>query len=411
MCIIKLLFHTPIDTVQYIFYIEAMRIILYSGKGGVGKTSLAATNAAKLADAGHRVLVVSADPAHSLGDVLGVPLGPDESEIAPRLFAKEFGTRHALDHAWQHIGHYIEHFLQSQGLDPLAAAEISALPGIGDLLVLIDICEQVHHYDVVILDCAPTGATTALLSIPDAVNWYMQRFFPAERALIKMIKPVAEKLISVPLPADDVFGQIEHLHGRLVQASELLTNPDITTLRLVSTADDVVLAETRRALSKFRLFGLHVDAVLLNRLYPLSLKNDPTMGQWVTKQRANIVNFPLEAHPTPTVLIEHTAQETIGNSALLSLANQYPDTFATVPPLSAPVSVEVTFADGNPDEASWRIPILKQSNFRLWVDGSELVFVDQTSSLRYAIPESLIGWQLQQANWSQTGLDTIFVRQ
>ncbi len=237
-----------------------MRILLFTGKGGVGKSTVASGTAALAAAAGHRTLVLSTDAAHSLADAFGAPVGPEPTEVAPRLFVQQVDAQLRFQQSWADIQRYLLSVLDVAGVDPVAAEELTVIPGAEEVLALLELRLQVLSgaWDVVVVDCAPTAETLRLLALPEALGWYMQRVLPAERRIVKALKPVLQRASGVPMPGDDVFDAIERLHAELDEVRALLSGPD-ASVRLVLTPETVVLAEARRSYTNLSLFGYRFD--------------------------------------------------------------------------------------------------------------------------------------------------------
>ena len=196
-----------------------MRILLFTGKGGVGKSTIASGTAALAAADGHRTLVLSTDAAHSLADAFGAPVGPEPTEVAPRLFVQQVDAQLRFQQSWADIQRYLLSVLDVAGVDPVAAEELTVIPGAEEVLALLELRLQAMsgRWDVVVVDCAPTAETLRLLALPEALGWYMHRVLPAERRIVKALKPVLTRAAGVPMPGDDVFDAIERLHAELDQ--------------------------------------------------------------------------------------------------------------------------------------------------------------------------------------------------
>lgn len=261
-----------------------MRIILFTGKGGVGKTTAAAGTAVLSAGSGRRTLVLSTDAAHSLADAFGVPVGPEPTEVDHNLFVQQVDAQKQFERSWTDIQRYLLSVLDAAGVDPVTAEELTVLPGAEEVLALLELRTRVvsGQWDVVIVDCAPTAETLRLLALPEALGWYMDRVFPAERRIIKALRPVLTRAAGVPMPQETVFDAVERLHSDLAEVHKILTGPD-ASVRLVLTPENVVVAEARRSLTTLSLFGYRVDGVIANRVFPADGADD-WREQWVTAQ-------------------------------------------------------------------------------------------------------------------------------
>lgn len=261
-----------------------MRILLFTGKGGVGKSTIAAGTATLSAASGHRTLVLSTDAAHSLADAFGVPAGAEPTEVAPRLFVQQVDAQLRFEQSWADIQSYLLRVLDVAGVDPVAAEELAVIPGAEEVLALLELRAQAlsDQWDVIIVDCAPTAETLRLLALPEALGWYMERIFPVERKIVKALGPMLSKAAKMPMPEDSVFGAIERLHAELDEVHGLLTGPD-ASVRIVLTPESVVLAEARRSYTMLSLFGYRVDGVVVNRIFPTE-DADEWRARWVAAQ-------------------------------------------------------------------------------------------------------------------------------
>ncbi|MFS3129716.1 ArsA family ATPase [Nocardioides sp. Bht2] len=263
-----------------------MRILLFTGKGGVGKSTVAAGTAALAAARGKRTLVLSTDAAHSLADAFGAPVGSEPTEVAPQLFVQQVDAQRRFEQSWAAIQRYLLSVLDVAGVDPVAAEELTVIPGAEEVLALLELRVQALQggWDVIVVDCAPTAETLRLLALPEALGWYMQRVFPFERRVVKALKPVLAKASGVPMPEDSVFDAVERLHADLDEVRQLLAGPQ-ASVRLVMTPEKVVLAEARRSWTTLSLFGYRVDGVIANRVFPAEAADEWRQG-WVAAQAA-----------------------------------------------------------------------------------------------------------------------------
>jgi arsenite-transporting ATPase len=246
-----------------------VRILLFTGKGGVGKSTVASGTAALAAAAGHRTLVLSTDAAHSLADAFGTPVGPEPTQVAENLFVQQVDAQLRFEQSWAEIQGYLLAVLDAAGLDPVAAEELTVLPGAEEVLALLELRLQVRsgRWDVVVVDCAPTAETLRLLALPEALGWYMQRVLPVQRRVVGALRPVLARAAGVPMPGGGVFDAVERLHAELDEVRALLAGPD-ASVRLVLTPENIVLAEARRSYTTLSLFGYRVDGVVANRVFP-----------------------------------------------------------------------------------------------------------------------------------------------
>ena len=246
-----------------------MRIILFTGKGGVGKSTVASGTAALAAGQGHRTLVLSTDGAHSLAETFGSPVGPEPSQVADNLFVQQVDAQLRFEQSWAEIQGYLLSVLDVAGVDSLAAEELTVIPGAEEVLALLEL--RLHalsdDWDLVVVDCAPTAETLRLLALPEALGWYMQRVFPMQQRVVKALRPVLTRAAGVPMPGGSVFDAIERLHAELDEVRSLLSGPE-ASVRIVLTPESVVLAEARRSYTTLSLYGYRVDGVVANRVFP-----------------------------------------------------------------------------------------------------------------------------------------------
>jgi arsenite/tail-anchored protein-transporting ATPase len=301
-----------------------VRVLLFTGKGGVGKSTLAGGTAALSAAAGHRTLVLSTDAAHSLADAFGLTGDArdltEPSEVADRLWVQQVDAQLRFEQSWADIQRYLLSVLDSAGVDPVAAEELTVIPGAEEVLALLEL--RLHaasqQWDVVVVDCAPTAETLRLLALPEALGWYMQRVLPVERRVVKALRPVLTRAAGVPMPGDTVFDAVERLHAELDEVRTLLTGPQ-STVRLVLTPESVVLAEARRSYTTLSLFGYRVDGVVANRVFP-SDGADDWRAAWVVAQDAVMEDVLESFAGLPVWRSEYRPGEPVGLAALATLA-------------------------------------------------------------------------------------------
>ena len=266
-----------------------MRIILVTGKGGVGKTTVAAATAIKAADLGHQTLVMSTDPAHSLADAFGVPLGDSPTTVVPNLEAQQIDSQQRLEESWGDVRDHLTELFDWSGLTGIEAEELTVFPGMDELFSLVSVREHADsaRYDTIIVDCAPTAETLRLLSLPDVMAWYMDKMFPISRRVAKVVRPVLSKVSSMPVADDAVFDAVVNFYERLDGIRELLSDPEVTTARLVMNPEKMVIAEARRTYTYLGLFGYGVDSAIVNRVLPDAV-HDPYFAKWRKIQKGHL---------------------------------------------------------------------------------------------------------------------------
>ncbi len=258
-----------------------MRVILFTGKGGVGKTSVAAATAVRCAKAGYKTVVMSTDPAHSLGDSLDMELGTETTKVADNLWAHEVSSLHEMERTWTKLHEYAAEVFAAQGLDEVVADEVANPPGMDEVasLMWIKHYAQRAEHDVLIVDCAPTGETLQLLTFPDAAKWWLDKIYPWQRRAMRVARPVLQPLIKMPLPGDDVYASLKDLLVDLGGMRKLLTDPETTSVRIVINLEKMVVKEAKRAYTYLSLFGYVTDAVVVNRILPGEL-HDELFQKW-----------------------------------------------------------------------------------------------------------------------------------
>ena len=294
-----------------------MRVLLFTGKGGVGKTTTAAATALRCADAGLRTLVMSTDPAHSLGDAFGSPLGPTPVPIVDGLWGQELDAQERMEDSWGDIQEYLMEVFNWAGLDAIEAEELAVFPGLDEVFSLSDIKTHASsgEWDVLVVDCAPTAETIRFLSLPDILAWYMERLFPVSRRVNKAISPVLKRVSSLPVAGDSVFAAGRRFYERLDGVRELLTDPAVTSVRLVVNPERMVIAEARRTYTYLSLFGYRVDAVVANRMLPDEI-TDPWFKKWRELHAEHLATIEASFAPLPVLRAELAADELVGPERL-----------------------------------------------------------------------------------------------
>jgi arsenite-transporting ATPase len=294
------------------------RLVFYTGKGGVGKTTTAAATAAWAAARGTRTLVLSADPAHSLGDVLATRLGPEPREVAPRLHALEVDASAEMERHWGAIREYLERLFRHQGIEAVVAEELALLPGAEETAALLAVEGHARggRFDLVVVDCAPTGSTLRLVTLPEVATTALRVALRVQRALAAVVSPIARALVSLPLPDADVFRDAERLlYERLAQVRSLLLEA-ATSVRLVVTPERLVIDEAIRAHTDLCLFELACDAVVMNRLLPPEVAAEDFFGDWARVQEERCAEVADAFAPLPLLRAALARDEVVGVEAL-----------------------------------------------------------------------------------------------
>ena len=303
--------------------IPIMRILLYTGKGGVGKTSVSASTALRCADMGYRTIVVSTDPAHSLADSFDMPLGAEPTPITDNLWGQEIDLLHQMEKYWGTVQEYLSALLAWRGLDQLLAEETAVLPGMEELASLLQIVylHDTGDYDVIIIDSAPTGATLQLLAFPEMARWYLDRIFPIQTKAIQLSRPILRAVTDMPIPEDHFFRTIEQLIRELERMHQLLTDPELSSARIVLNPEKMVIKEAQRALTYLNLYGYSVDLVIANRVLPADAAG-PYFDTWRQTQARYLQMIEEMFSPLPMRLVPMFEDEVVGLEMLRRMAER-----------------------------------------------------------------------------------------
>jgi len=373
-----------------------MRILLFSGKGGVGKTSLAAATGVKLAELNYRTLVLSIDPAHSLADAFDLdtelfhvqtsePLG-----INDRLSVQELNIQKEIKRHWQEINSYVSAVLRTTGISGVEAEELAILPGMEELsaMMYINQYRREQRYDVIVLDAAPTAESMRFISMPTTLDWYMKHIFPFQRNFLKAVRPIANRVAPFELPPDTYFGNVRALFDRLEGVGEMMEDPQITSVRLVTNAEKMVVRETQRAFVYFSLHGLTVDAVLVNRLLPAEVR-DAWFNEWHTSQDAMVHEIEEYFAPVPVKKVPLFSHEVLGRQRLEDLARTL---YAENEDPSAVTRTEKPYTFGKQNglyEIRVLLPFATKGEIELFKKGDELVVQIGTFRRHIGLPRSM----------------------
>ena len=305
-----------------------MRILLYSGKGGVGKTSVAAATGLQLAKQGVKTLVMSVDPAHSLADSFALKASlfdartADPLTIAPNLDIQEVNIQLEIKRHWREISGYITTVLRTSGLGDVEAEEMAILPGMEELsaMMYVNQYRKANTYEVIVLDCAPTAESLRFVSMPTTLDWYMKHVFPMERKVFNAVRPLANRVSPVELPSDSYFANIKDLFEKIEGIDTILEDPQLTSVRLVSNPERMVLRETQRAFVYFSLHGLTVDTIVVNRVLPTEA-SDTYFGRWRDAQQEILGEVETYFNPVPVRRVPMFQEEVMGQERLEKLAS------------------------------------------------------------------------------------------
>jgi len=371
------------------------RVLLYTGKGGVGKTTLSAATAVLASRRGCKTLVISTDAAHSLADALEVEIGEQRREIAPNLFAEEISVHRELEVHWDRIQDYVRRLLTSQGYDDLVAEELAIMPGMEELFSLLKLGDYLDdkEFDLIVIDSAPTGAALKLLSFTDIIQWYMERFFDLNRKVVKTIKPIAERVIKAPMPGDDVYDQAYQMYKRMLNIKNYLADPRYSSIRIVCNPEKMVVKESQRAYTYLSLFGFPVDLLIVNRV--LSTDNGE-YGSWPEIQAKYLKQIRSSFNPLPILEVPLYDRETLGIQRLTQLGTDLfgernPDEiFHTMRPL------RIESRNGTA-ELRIHMPHVEKDQIDLWVKQNELIITVMDYQRNFLLPDTLVGRRVKRA--------------
>ena len=385
-----------------------MRIILFTGKGGVGKTTLSAATALLCAQKGYKTLVISTDAAHSLSDSFETQLSNQPKKITANLFGQEINALEQIEKNWGDIKSYLTSLFSSQGVDEIEAEEMSVFPGMEELFSLMEIrnYNKSSEYEVVIVDCAPTGDTLRLLSAPEITNWYLKHIFPIQRTAAKAVRPVASRILPFPFPEDKVFGAMKKLTTQLAEMKDILSDSKKTTVRLVINPEKMVIKEAQRAFTFFNLFGYAVDLIIVNRVIPPIIK-DAYFDKWKTIQSNYQLMIKECFSPIPIFSLELMDQEIMGKALLSKIAKKI---YGAKDPTSLFLSqkpITIQKADGGFDMLL-NLPFQKRSDIDLIKNGDELIIKVGHFKRNIILPPTLINYSIESAKFETERLRICF---
>ncbi|MEU6710718.1 ArsA family ATPase [Nonomuraea sp. NPDC046802] len=356
------------------------RVLLFTGKGGVGKTTAAAATATLAAGRGLKTLIVSTDTAHSLADALGVEPG----EVAPGLHLHQVDTQKTLERHWGELQEYAKGVLVELGLDEITSEEITVLPGAEEVIALLELRDHAREgrWDVIVVDCAPTAETLRLLALPEALDWHVTRLMPLGRRIVKLVSPFVRGVAHVSAPGDEVMSAVERFHRGLMEVRELLTGSH-ASVRLVLTPESVVLAEARRTLTSLNLYGYRVDGVIANRVFP-SGGADEWRAQWVQAQSRLLAEAEQSFAPLPIHVVPYLPGEPVGKDALAELGAAM---YAGSDPFAAPTAPPPLRLSA--DELTLDLPGAERGDVDLARKGEELIVTAGPYRRVLALPAAL----------------------
>jgi arsenite-transporting ATPase len=381
----------------------APRIILYTGKGGVGKTSVAAATARRCAAAGARTLVLSTDPAHSLAESLQTAVGPAPTEIGDGVWAQQVQAQDELERNWSSAQAWLSGVLAERGVERIAAEELTVPPGADELFSLLQLKHHAEsgEWDAIVVDCAPTGETLRLLSFPDAARWWLDRVLGREGALLTAARPLARAFFDLTLPDEAVMDDIQRLVGNLIAMHELLRDAQRVTIRLVMTPDRMVVAEAMRTFTYLNLYGYLCDAVVVNRVFPEDVGE--YFGAWREVQAAQLAEVESGFTPVPVLRAPYFEQEVLGPAMLDRLAGALFAGRDAAAVLHDRLAQELAL-DGSRAELRLDLPFVSKGDVALKKIGLELVVRVDGHKRTIVLPGALAGFRPTSAKLAEGSL-------
>jgi arsenite-transporting ATPase len=388
----------------------APRTILYTGKGGVGKTSVAAATARRCAAAGLRTVVLSTDPAHSLSDSLEAELGGEPTQCGDLLWGQEVQAQEEMERHWESVQEWLGEMLAERGVDRITADELTVPPGMDELFSLLQL--KTHYesgeYDAVVVDCAPTGETLRLLSFPDVASWWLEKVFPIERRLMAAARPFARTMLDVSLPSDAVFDDVQRLVRNLVAMNGILRDRSRTSIRLVMNADRMVIKEAMRTFTYLNLYGYLTDAVVVNRLFPDEAATG-YFSAWRAVQQEQMELVRSAFSPVPILSAPYFEQEVIGDAMLDRLAAEIFDGAGAHELLYEDLSQEIT-SDNGSALLRLSIPFAEKGDIELKKIGLEVVVRVGAQKRTIILPPALAAYRPRSARFEDGALNVRFDR-
>jgi arsenite/tail-anchored protein-transporting ATPase len=372
------------------------RTILYTGKGGVGKTSVAAATALRCAATGRRTLILSTDPAHSLSESLESPLGAAPTEVAGGLWAQEVQAQAEMERHWSAVQGWLGELLMERGVDRVSAEELTVPPGMDELFSLLQLKEahESGRWDVVVVDCAPTGETLRLLSFPDVARWWLEKVFPWEKQLLAAARPIARTLLDIPLPTEAAFADVQRLSHNLIAMNEILRDRSSCSVRLVMNPDRMVIHEAMRTFTYLNLYGYLTDAVVVNRVFPAEVGS--YFAAWRDVQQEHLELVESAFAPVPVLRAPYFEQEVAGAAMLARLGDAVFDGRQADAVLHHRLAQELEIVDDGA-VVSIDLPLARKADISLKKIGPELVVGVDGQKRTIILPPALAAYRPREA--------------
>lgn len=384
------------------------RTILYTGKGGVGKTSVAACTARRCAAQGLRTLILSTDPAHSLSESLEAELGAEPTPAGERLFGQEVQAQQEMERHWSGVQEWLGGLLIERGIDRISAEELTVPPGMDELFSLLQLraAHRSGDWDVIVVDCAPTGETLRLLSFPDVARWWLGKVFPVERQLLAAARPIVRSLLDIPLPSEEVFADIRRFSENLIEMNDILRDRERATIRLVMNPDRMVIGEAMRTFTYLNLYGYLTDAIVVNRVFPEEVGG--YFERWRAVQQDHLDRVESAFAPVPVLCAPYFEEEVLGAAMLERLADAL---FGAGHDPAGVLFDQVTHTlTVNGDDARLRIalPFASKGSISLKKVGLELIVGVDGQKRTMILPSALAAFRPVEATFEDGSLEIRF---
>ncbi len=384
------------------------RILLFTGKGGVGKTTCAAATGLRAAARGHRTLIMSSDPAHSLADALDRPLGPEPEKVAPNLYAQEVDLYYSMKKYWGNMRELLLVVFKFQGVNEIAAEELAAIPGMGEATALLWLHRfyQSDDYDLIIVDSAPTGETLTFLTLPQVTEWWLTKAFPFQKLAMKSVGFAVRSTTGIPL--DKAYAELKTLFEKLKEINQVLSDTKVSSVRLVLNPEKMVINEARRAYTYLQLYGYGVDSVVVNRILPKPRGKDSAWGKYFQAQTKYMEEIETSFSPLPILHVPHLQEEVFGLELLEKIAEaMYGKDRDPAELLYSEPTYQVTLEDGS-YYLDIKLPFLEAEDVEVERFGDQLVIQVHNQRRNYLLPQFLTYYELAETDMSEGWLSLRF---
>ena len=385
-----------------------MRIILYTGKGGVGKTSIAAATGVRSAEQGNKTLVISTDPAHSLGDSFDMKLGGGLVKIREDLWTQEIDAIREAEEGWGKVQKYFTELFTSKAVKDITTEELTMFPGMEDLLSLLKVLKyyKEERFDVIIIDCAPTGETLALLSFPEMLRWWMEKLFPVKKKAIKVVGPVAESLLKIPMPSGQVLDEIDNMYYQLDEMKKVFSDRDVTSIRIVVNPEKMVIKEAQRSFTYLNIYDFNVDAIVVNRVIPENV-SDEYFKVWKDIQKKYKDDIAESFQPIPIYYAPLFETEVVGIEMLRRMAGEI---FKDEDSVEVKYNGRVQIVDkiGEDYVMTIEVPFIEKKDLSLNQKGDQLIIKAGSIKRNIILPRTLLDFPIRKAKFEGDKLQIWF---